>query len=48
MSDRIAVMDERPRPPDRHARPRSMPRRACRFVADFMGANVLPGALGRA
>jgi spermidine/putrescine transport system ATP-binding protein len=45
MSDRIAVMHrgrimQVGRPDEIYARPRS------RFVADFMGANVLPGSLG--
>ena len=44
MSDRIAVMEhgrvlQIGRPDEIHERPQS------RFVADFMGANVLPGAL---
>ena len=44
MSDRIAVMEggrirQVGTPAEIHGRP------SCRFVADFMGANVLPGAL---
>ena len=44
MSDRVAVMDhgrvmQVGQPGEIHAKPRS------RFVADFMGANVLPGSL---